>query len=435
MKITDYAFQKGLPCNPAAEASILGSCLVSGESLDIAKTLIRTEDFSVHRNRILWEIACGLREAGRPVDRVIVIDELMKADKLESVTMAYIAELEPLPSTVGLVEQYCRELREKTIRRDAYHAAERLRQSSLEERPSQELIQQMERMASAMSEKSTFANSPTFGLSDIFARDFSGRWDELCGATRTPAVPIGFTEPLGGLRQGELTILAARPAVGKSTMAMQIGIDCGEPTMLWSLEMKGGPILQRMVASRSGVSHYKLTRGYANAEEKALAWKALQEICDLPLAIADSHANVTVESIRLGLKIAAQKRQLPKLVIVDYLQLLDSSGGSNRNEQISHITRQLKALTLEYGVAVLALSQLSRDQEKQGNREPQLSDLRDSGSIEQDADSVVFLHGAADQGERVKEVLWIVRKQRNGSTGKVQLLFHKDQLRFAAATS
>lgn len=273
------------------------------------------------------------------------------------------------------------------------------------------------------------------GPTAIYERDFRS-WKDFTGHETRPGAPLPWPEPIGCLRIGEYTILAGRPGDGKSAAAGNIALYAAKQfhrVYIVTLEMKGGTILRRMVASEANVSQWKLANGLANESEERAAYAALSAICDLPILMQDRHAGTGVEQIRNALRAALARDECPTLVIIDYLQLLHGGGGQNRNEEIGRISRGLKSLTLDFPIALLALSQLSRDSEKEGKREPRLSDLRDSGSLEQDADNVVFLHaGSDDVNAKVREVRWIVRKQRNGHVGAVPLWFHRDQLRFTA---
>lgn len=433
------ALERGLPAALEHERAVLGSCLADDQHLEVALTLAKETDFSTEAHRRLWRQIVTMREAGHVVDRVTVAHALHEAGKLASVGgMAAIAELEVLPHAAGIVEGYCRTLRVNAIRRMAFLEAQRLMELSLSGGDTEDIIASLQRAGEALSGQK-HNTGKLLRVDQVYERDFGGDIRNFVGeAEQTAAVPIPWAEALGGLRVGELTILAARPGVGKSTAAAQIAANAariGIAADYWSLEMKSGLIVRRQVAGLAGLSHFKMLRGYLNDQEKSVAYKTLAELSSVPLRLADN-PGASVDQIRNELRQAKARFELPTLVVIDYLQLLQTSGGHTRNEEISRISRGLKRLTLEFPITILALSQLSRESEKEGNREPRLSDLRDSGSLEQDADSCVFIHRPnQDDSAKVQEVQWIVRKQRNGHTGMVPLQFIKDQMRFVEMTA
>ncbi len=436
-KIYEIAGQQGMPAAPEHERSVLGTALVDVEALDALIALLDDADFSVQPYRRIFGTAKCMRLAGYHVDRVTLSQRLLESGKLAEVGgMTAIANLDPLPRGAGIFESYCATLRKLRIRRAALIEAENLKRLALEGGDSEELITALQRSAETLSGQ----NTPSGGLlrlDEVFARDFEN-WNAFTGRQGSqPAIPLPFAEPLSGFRIGEYTILAARPGDGKSAAAANFIVHAarnGFAGQFWSLEMKSGSILRRMVAGEAHISQWKLANGRSDEHEDKAAWSALSSLCKLPIWMHDRYAGTSVDHIRNQLRRAAARNECPALVVVDYLQLLHAGGGYNRNEEIGRISRGLKSLTLDFPIALLALSQLSRDSEKEGKREPRLSDLRDSGSLEQDADNVVFLHpsGSDDVNAKVREVRWIVRKQRNGHVGAVQLAFHRDQLRFSA---
>lgn len=433
------AFQKGLPASLEHEQGLLGTCMAGDPNdLEVAASLIDPNDFSIGKNRRIWETIKKIHEAGTPIDRVGVAKALMDSGHLEAVDgLAYLSSLDPLPRIHGIVESYCKILRECSIRRMAIFEAQKILDQAFSGLAGDDIVLSFQRAGEEISGKKHRTGGGMMRVDEVYTRDFAGNFAHFVGESeQAAACPIPWKEPLNGLRLGELTILAARPGVGKSSAAAQIAAHCGGMgihTHWWSLEMKSGLLLRRAVASRSGVSHYQMQTGYLKPESKQLAYQALSDLCEMPLRMADD-AGASVEVIRRAIRESRARFEKPSLVIVDYLQLLAGNGGSNRNEEIGRISRGLKRITLEFDVAVLALSQLSRDSEKEGNREPKLSDLRDSGSLEQDADNVVFIHRPTADETNELEVLWLVKKQRNGHTGATPLTFHRDQMRFTSRT-
>lgn len=430
----ELMFERGLPASPQHELEVLSSCLADPDALDQGAALLSAEDFSSMARKTVWNQIRELHAAGKIADANTVFRVLQEKGKLQSIgSMADY--MSPLPSVAGLFEQYCRTLRVYAIRRRAIHEAVRIQELAFSGGEAEDLVAELQRASDALS-SSKHRSTRLLTVADAYQRDFEANFAHFIGeGKKLPAYPIPWEEPLGGLRQGEMTILAARPAVGKSSAAAQIAFEGavqGRRVHLWTLEMRAGVTIRRAISALSLVSHYQISMGWLRDEKRKAVFEALGKAIDSPLMIADD-AQVTVEQMRQELRQAKAAGVLPELVVVDYLQLMHGIG-QNRNDVVSSITRGLKRLTLEFGVAVLALSQLSRDQEKQGKREPMLSDLRDSGSIEQDADNVVFLHRDQQAGDEengnIVGVKWLVRKQRNGATGWVRLEFKKDLMRF-----
>lgn len=435
---SEIAFERGLPTSHQHELEVLSTCLADRDALDQGIVLLSPEDFSTQGRKVLWNQIRELHAAGKIPDANTVFRALQEKGKLQSIgSMADY--LSPLPPVAGLFEQYCRILRVHAVRRRAIIEAQRIQELAYSGGEAEELVAELQRAGDALSSRK-HRGTRLLTVAEAYQRDFEGNFANFIGeGEKTPAFPIPWEEPLEGLRNGEMTILAARPAVGKSSAAAQIafqGAVQGRRVHLWTLEMRAGVTIRRAISALSLVSHYQMNLGWVKDEKRKAVFEALTKAVDSPLMIADD-AQVTVEQMRQELRQAKAIGMLPELVIVDYLQLMQGVG-QNRNDVVSSITRGLKRLTLEFGVAVLALSQLSRDQEKQGKREPMLSDLRDSGSIEQDADNVVFLHvdskdnPGLDGPEKPKVLVvqWLVKKQRNGGTGMVKLLFTKALMRF-----
>lgn len=432
------AGEVGMPQAPDHERAVLSTCLVDQNAMDTAAVLVEPADFYALPRRTLWMLLSKLHSEGKPTDRISVMQRLVESGNVGSI--GQISDyLDNLPSGAGVLESYCRVLRVHSIRRQAIVQAEALRQKALNGGDAEELIAELQRAGDALSGRQ-HRGTKLLRVDEAYLRDFEGKFPNFVGETaKTRAFPIPWEEVLGGLRMGEMTVLAARPGVGKSSAAAQIafeGAKKGHGVHFWTLEMRSGVTLRRAMSALSQVSHYRLSSGWLRDDEKSRVFAALGEACEAPLLIADD-ASVTVEQIRAELRQAKAAGRLPDLVVVDYLQLLHGIG-QNRNDVVSQITRGLKRITLEFGIAVLALSQLSRSSEKDGKREPLLSDLRDSGSIEQDADNVVFIHRSKedeDEDAKVLEVKWLVKKQRNGHTGTTTLAFKKDLMRFEKSGS
>jgi replicative DNA helicase len=421
----------GLPVDLESEKLILGSVLKNADKyFPIAADALGAADFGIDAHRRIWARIVELREAGEALDYVSVYGALVAREEASAVGgLGFLTSLtENLPEIVAL-ETHVRRVKHASVKRRAVYAMQSHIDAVCRPDGDVETVEAAQRMLSALAAEAMPSRNLR-SLNDIImgedgrARDFLYP-EHSAGGIETPWA--GLNHLLGGLRPGQLIILAARPAVGKSTAAASMAVHAAERgagTVFVSLEMPSADIVRRLVAARANVPLTPWMRGQlAPAQRKAIA-NAAQGVRGLPLYLDDAAA-CTVPALEA---LILRRRQAVDvgLAVVDYLQLLTGpqSREHNRNNEVDALARGLKTLAMRLEIPVLALSQLSRESEKQGRR-PRMSDLRDSGGIEQHANKVMFLHPVSD--DRVELIL---DKNREGQTGTILLDFAKPSARF-----
>lgn len=440
----DALSTRGLPANANAEKLILGSILLNDAIYDQVVTVIEVEDFSLEKHRRIFARMADLKSNGRSIDTVTVADELIKNGQLESVDgLSFLMSLtDGLPELPHL-DEYLRIVKERSGLRAIIASAQRIiDEATLERTTPQDLIDRASLNFQAIASNTRFRQGDGGqSVTEILESFPGGLGAFLDPTTRRIGLPTGFTrvdEMLGGFHEGELVILAARPSVGKSAMMAGIAehliLKKKKHVAIFSLEMSKDSILTRMMCSLARVDHQKFRAGYLNREERERLQIALFQLSEARLRVYDDSA-VTYSEIERTIRRLVAEEGL-HMAAIDYLGLIASHRNSeNRNQEVSQMTRGLKLLAKECDIPILLLSQLSRAPEKRGGTlRPMLSDLRDSGSIEQDADVVMFifreelykkdrsdLHGIAEL---------IVAKQRNGPIGIVPLRFIGNLMRF-----
>ncbi|HYA97845.1 MAG TPA: replicative DNA helicase [Methylomirabilota bacterium] len=443
MAAPDVALERPLPQNLEAERSVLGAILLDNHALNAALENLRPEDFFLEPHRRVFQRMVDLVESQQAIDLVTLSDELHRRGELEaSGGAAYLASLVDGMPRVANVEHYARIVKEKALLRNLIHAAHGIQQRAFEgEDPADSILDNAESSIFAVAEDRVRAG--LVPMKEIVQKNID-RLEKIYREGKSiTGVSTGYGELdrlTSGLQPSELLILAARPSQGKTALALNlaenIAVRAGRPVAIFSLEMSRESLLQRMVASVAEVDAHKFRTGHLAREDWARMTDALGEIAAAPLWIDDAGGITVVE---IGAKARRLKRDKGLgLVIVDYLQLITARGRfSNRNEEVSSITRGLKALAKELQVPVLVLSQLTRAPERD-ERRPQLADLRESGAIEQDADVVMFIYRPsffkpdATPEEREQTEL-LIAKQRNGPTDRVKFVFRSRLTRFEEA--
>ncbi|MBX6723129.1 MAG: replicative DNA helicase, partial [Dactylosporangium sp.] len=432
MAVLEQPPDKLPPQNIEAEQSVLGSMLLDTDAITRAANILREEDFYREGHRLVFRAILALYERNEAADIVTVGDELEKWHVLEQAGgRAYLGELANAVPTAANVEYYARIVEEKATLRNLIQASAEIARRAYEGGDEVEaLLDFAEQRIFALTRDRKVSTAAPIREVLIDAFDHIQRmFEHGDGIIGTPTGFRGIDELTSGLHPSQLVVLAARPSQGKSALAGNIaayaGVEKKIPVLIFSLEMSREQVAQRMLCAEAHVSSYKLRTGQLGSEDWDRLSHALGRLGDAPIFIDDS-PNLTVMDLR------ARARRLKAdhdigLVIVDYLQLMHARGrAENRQQEISEISRSLKALARELDVPVLALSQLSRAVEQREGRRPQLSDLRESGAIEQDADVVMFIYHdpeRADQKETVSyggsrstvsNVELILAKQRNG---------------------
>ena len=417
-----------------AERFVLGSILMDDSQFVQVAGSLEGEDFSLEKHRRIFQRMADLSERGERIDRVTVANELLRYNELESCDgLSYLVSLDDGLPRIFNLDSYVRIVKDKSILRRIIFTSQHLMNRCLvgEEDPEQILAGAEESLLKlGDSRMKTGLASPA----QVIEEYQGGLNAFLDPSKRIKGISTGYTkldEMTGGLHAGELIILAARPSMGKTALALNIAqhvaTRLNETVAVFSLEMSKESLLTRMLCATARVDSQRFRAGYLNQDERRKLQAAAAQLVEAPLFIDDT-AGASLMEMHAGLRRLQQQRKLG-LVVVDYLQLMSGRGRfENRNQEISTISRGMKLLAKELNVPMLVLSQLSRAPEtRQGDHRPQLSDLRESGSIEQDADLVAFifreevykrdredLHGLAEL---------LVAKQRNGPIGKIDLVF------------
>jgi replicative DNA helicase len=439
----DTSLERPLPNNLDAERSILGAILLDNHALNTAIENVRPEDFFLDQHRRVYTQMIALGESQQAIDLVTLTEELHRHGELEAAGGApYLSALADGMPRVSNVEHYARIVKEKALLRNLIHATHNIQQRALEGEDGADMIlDNAESSIFALAEDRVKAG--LIPVKDI-VRDNFERLEKIFREGKSiTGISTGYAELdklLSGLQNSELLILAARPSQGKTALALNlaenISIRAGMPVALFSLEMSKESLLQRLVASVAQIDAHKFRTGHLNREDWRRMTEALGTISSAPLWIDDAGSTSVLE---IGAKARRLKRDKGlSLLIVDYLQLITARGRFNsRQEEVASISRGLKGLAKELQVPVLVLSQLTRAPERE-ERGPQLSDLRESGAIEQDADVVMFIYrpnffklDAAPEERDQAEIL--IAKQRNGPTDKVRFVFRSRLTRFEEA--
>ncbi len=436
------ALQKGLPANIDAERFILGSVLLDDSRfIDIAGVLAN-DDFALEKHRRIFARMTELHARNEKIDRVTIANELLRYNELESVDgLSYLISLDDGLPRISNLDAYVKIVRDKAIlRRIAVASQQLMNRALLAEDDPAEILEGAEQTLLQLGESRAEKGLAT-PLQVI--QNYEGGLNAfLDPSKRIKGISTGITkldEMTGGLHSGELIILAARPSMGKTALALNICWHVAsrlfQPVAIFSLEMSQESLLTRMLCAAARVDSQRFRAGYLNESERQKLRAAANTMVEAPIYIDDT-AGVNLMDMHAKLRRLQQSGQKLGLVVVDYLQLMSVRGRTeNRNQEVSQLSRGLKLLSKELGCPFLVLSQLSRAPEtRQGDHRPQLSDLRESGSIEQDADLVGFIF-REEVYRRDREDLrgvaeLILAKQRNGPIGKIDLVFIHSMTKF-----
>ena len=428
------------PHNREAERGVLGSMLRDNECIPEVVQAVKAEHFYVFAHQKIFEAIAALMERGAPADPVTVANYLKENKALEDAGgPAYFVELWEAAPSVGNTRYYADIIRQQALIRHLIHACDDLASDAFDQaRPAQELLDNAERRILEIAEMGVTGDTKT--LQEAI--------DEACtrldarakrGISEYSGIPTGYVELdslTAGFQESELIVIAARPSVGKTAFALNvlrhITVEQNIPALFVSLEQSRLEIAERLLCNQARIRSDRLRKGHLGGDEKDKFYRGVDDLSHAKLFIDDTPGQNM-------LRIAANARRLKlrskiKIVVIDYLQLIDPDlkGRESRQEQVAAISRRLKFLARELKIPVIALAQVNRSSEDRTDHRPRLSDLRESGAIEQDADTVIMLHRPEyhepGQYEGVLEV--IVAKQRNGPTGKIELMFEKEFMRF-----
>jgi replicative DNA helicase len=445
-----YTAAEGLPASVHNEIAILGAMLQDAVAISDATGKLKIDDFSLDSHRRVYQAMLDLLAAGHAVDYLTVMDALSKRKELDAIGgPAYLAFLsEGIPKNLN-IESYVRIVKDKSLLRQLMSIFSEGATRASDQ--SEDAVNVLGDVEAQLSEVADSAIQRGFsGIAEIVASSF-GSIDKLYEQGREitglATHYIEFDRMTSGLQDSELIIIAARPSMGKTAWAINIAQNAavrdGKVVAVFSLEMSKESLLRRMLASEALVNSRKIQTGFLPKEDKGKLLAALERLMESKMFIDDTPGITLAEMRAKARRLKQQEGQLD-LIMIDYLQLMTGSAGKkgfeNRNQEVSAVSRGLKALAKEMKVPVIALSQLSRASEQRGgDKKPMLSDLRESGSIEQDADVVAFIHrdsyynkdenGDEDPESKGKAEI-IIAKQRNGPTGSVHLAYLSDYTRF-----
>jgi len=428
-----------LPHNGEAERTVLGAVLVDNAAFNSAAEILVRDDFYREAHRRIYDAMAALAERSQPIDTVTLADQLTREQALEAVGgVAYLASLVDGLPRITNVEQWSRIIKEKAVLRNLIHASNRIAQSCYEaEDDPADILDRAEKSIFEIAERRL--RQGFVGIRDIVKESFR-TIDQLSQSRElVTGLTTGFVdldERTSGLQRGDLIIVAARPAMGKTSLCLNIAQNAshrtGETVGIFSLEMSTKQLVLRMLCSDARIDAHRLRTGNLHEKDWARLAKAYADLSNARIFVDDS-ATLTPLEMRAKCRRLKAEHGLG-LVIVDYLQLCSApSRSENRQQEIASISRSMKGLAKELDVPVIALSQLSRAPEARQDRRPQLSDLRESGALEQDADIVMFIYReeeykASEENRGIAEI--IIGKQRNGPTGTIKLAFIKEFTRF-----
>jgi len=429
------------PQNLEAEASLLGAILIDSDALVKIADSITTQDFYDARHQRIFEAVAQLYEKRSPIDVLTLADQLKGNGFLEMIGgPAYLTELTNFVPTAAHIEQYADIVAQKAVRRRLIKTSKELTTLGYDETKAiKELIEEAEANLFEVSQQ--HVKQTITSIEDVLAESFE-RFDDLHkDKNKVRGIPTGFRDMddiLAGLQRSDLFILAARPSMGKTafslSLAHNVAVQAKEPVLIFSLEMSKEQLVDRLLAMESGVDAWALRTGNLTDSDFEKLGQAMGTLSEAKIFIDDT-PGLTVSDLRTKARRESHKQQLG-LIIVDYLQLMSGgskfSNGDNRVNEISEISRGLKSIANELNVPLIALSQLSRSVENRKPQIPQLADLRESGSIEQDADVVAFIYREDyynPESDRKNLMDILIKKHRNGATGGVELYFDRDKQR------
>ena len=464
------------PSSASAEQAVLGGIMLDEQALDDLDTRLSANDFYDSRHKLIFEAIAKLAGDRKNIDMVTCAARLEASGQLENAgSMAYLAELTQNIGTIANVPAYAEIVRSYSILRQLIHAGGQIIQNSYQAqgRDSQEVIDEAERIIYMIGERESTVGAPSH-IGDGLTSTFDHLQKLMDSNSELPGLSTGFTQldkMIGGLVPGDLIILAARPGCGKTAFALNIVNNLmrkekNSGYLFFSLEMATEPVVMRLLANRASVRHDLLRNGKLESNEsedfRKLTAASLQ-MEDSALYI-DEAQGLTITEIRSRIRrvsrtMQSKDRKPLKVVFIDYLQLIHSDRSrrlENRATEIGEVSRMLKTMAKEFGVAVVAMSQLNRSIEARSDKKPMLSDLRESGSIEQDADAIMFLHRPREPGKKGLQtsdnqeqsdsdddeaeantdytkphsVDILLLKNRNGKTGRVTTRFTPDYQRF-----
>lgn len=441
--VAETMLERTLPQSIEAEMCVLGAMILDNEVVSLVVPILNKQSFYKTAHQELFQIIIDLYDKGIPIDLVILREELKKRSLLEKIGgEGYLLELESAVPTIGNVEFYANVVREKAVKRHLIEVASNIQKQAFDESvETDHLLDASERAIFDVTQKKFGVSSTKLNeiLKDTFSRieSLHDRQSRLTGLS------TGFydlDDRTCGLQPSELIIIAARPSMGKTSLALNmvehVGIVEKKPVIVFSQEMSAQQVAQNMLCSHARIDAHKLRRGFLEDKQWSALSYGMGSLSEAPIFIDDMPGLTVLEVRAKARRLKAQYNI--QMVVVDYLQLMEAPRGiENRQQEISIISRGLKSLARELSIPVIAVSQLNRSVEAREGHRPRMSDLRESGSIEQDADVIILLHRDKyydpEKDDDTAEL--IIAKQRNGPTGVVKLTFLSHFMRFESLAS
>src|SRR3989337_380305 len=439
--VAETLLERTLPQSIEAEICVLGAMILDNEVVSLVVPILNKQSFYKTAHQELFQIIIDLYDKGIPIDLVILREELKKRSLLEKIGgEGYLLELESAVPTIGNVEFYANVVREKAVKRHLIEVASNIQKQAFDESvETDHLLDASERAIFDVTQKKFGVSSTKLNeiLKDTFSRieSLHDRQSRLTGLS------TGFydlDDSTCGLQSSELIIIAARPSMGKTSLALNmvehIGIVEKKPVIVFSQEMSAQQVAQNMLCSHARIDAHKLRRGFLEDKQWSALSYGMGSLSEAPIFIDDT-PGLTVLEVRAKARRLKAQYDI-QFVAVDYLQLMEGSRAENRQQEISIISRGLKSLARELKIPVIAVSQLNRSVETREGHRPRMSDLRESGAIEQDADVIVLLHrDNYYDPDKDNTAETNIAKQRNGPTGVIKLTFRSHFMRFESLAS
>lgn len=428
------------PQDLQAEQSVLGAILVDASSINLVVEFLRQDHFYSKENQNIYGAMLSLFEKQQPIDIITLQSQLKKEGKLKDVGgTVYLTDLINTVPTSAYIEHYGRIVKDHYTKRQLIAFSSRTVQRAFDETgDTKKLLDEAEKEIFSLAQE--HLHQDFVELKEVLAESFERLEEFLKQGVQYRGLPTGYVDldnKLAGMQDSNLIVLAARPGIGKTTLALNIALNVAmkekKAVGFFSLEMSKEELVDRLLVGHADIDAWKLKTGRLSDEDYKRLTDAMGELADAPIFIDDSPGASILEMRTKARKLKIEKDV--KLIVVDYLQLADAGRRfDSRVTEVSMISQGLKNLARELKIPVIALSQLSRAVEQRGSKKPQLSDLRESGSIEQDADIVAFLYHE-DENEDLLDtskrmIKLFIAKHRNGATGEIDLMFRGDRVKF-----
>jgi replicative DNA helicase len=428
------------PHDLEAEKSVLGAILIDPSAINLVFEFLRPEHFYSPEHQLIFSAMLSQFEKQEPIDLITLRNELKKQGTLKKIGgAAYLSDLINTVPTAAYIEHYGHIVKDHHTKRRLIELSSKLVEQAFDEKgDAKKLLDHAEKEIFALSQE--HMHQDFMELKEVLADSFDRLEEFIKSGTRLRGVATGFSaldNKLAGLQDSNLIIIAARPGIGKTTLALNIALNVAvkekRPVGFFSLEMSKEELVDRLLVGQADIDAWKLKTGRLSDDDYKSLTDAMGDLSEAPIFIDDSPGISILEMRTKARKLMVEKNL--KLLIVDYLQLADSGRRfDSRVQEVSFISQGLKNLARELKIPVIAVSQLSRAVEQRGTKKPQLADLRESGAIEQDADVVCFLYQEEDTEELLEKEKRLIRlfiaKHRNGPTGEIELMFRADRVKF-----